>query len=121
MATRKTRATRKRRKKILRDLTAQDSLEILTSLLVDQHEILGFKNHRKHNLKENTFRFTLDLISLEFLITLMEHELVKNVYFNPSVPPPGGSLDSISMRFKVYVEYNQKEELENAINKNSAK
>ena len=48
------------------------------------------------------------LISLEFLITLIEHELVKNVYFNPSVPPPGGTIDSISMRFKIYVEYIKK-------------
>lgn len=105
-------ATRRRRKakKTYRDLTEQESLELITSMLVDQHEILGFKNHRKHNLKENTFRFTLDLISLEFLIMLMEHELVKNVYFNPSMPPPGGAVDSISLRFKVYLEYNKKEE-----------
>ena len=109
MATRRSR-TSSRKPKVLRDLTNQESLDILTPLLVDQHEILAFKNHRKHNLKKNTFRFTLDLISLEFLITLMEHELVKNVYFNPAIPPPGGTVDSISLRFKVYVEYYQKEE-----------
>ena len=45
------------------------------------------------------------VISLEFIISLMEDSQVKNVYWNPSVPPPGGSVDSISLRYKVYVEY----------------
>ena len=45
-------------------------------------------------------------MSLDFLISLMEDEKIKNVYWNPSTPPPGGSIDSISMRYKVYVEYN---------------
>ncbi len=69
------------------------------------NELLNFKNHRKYELRPNMYRFTVDLISLEFLISLMEDEKVKNVYFNPSIPPPGGSIDSISLRYKVYVEY----------------
>ena len=80
-------------------------MTILSNYIKDENEILCFKNHRKHNLKQNTFRFTIDLMSLEFLISLMEDERVKNVYFNPSVPPPGGTVDSISLRYKVYVEY----------------
>ena len=96
-----------------RSLTEEESLEILEEYLENEnHEILGFKNHKKHNLKSNTFRFTVDLISLEFLIGLMEDDAVKNVYFNPSVPPPGGSIDSISLRYKVYVEYHEIEALE---------
>ncbi len=91
-----------------RPLTVEESLEILNEHLEnDNHEILGFKNHRSHDLKSNTFRFTLDLISLEFLINLMEDDAVKNVYFNPSIPPPGGSIDSISLRYKIYVEYHE--------------
>ena len=39
----------------------------------------------------------------------MEDDAVKNVYFNPSVPPPGGTVDSISMRYKVYVQYHFKD------------
>ena len=99
MATRR----RTRAKKIL---TEEDSLRILKKYIRDENEILNFKNHKKHNIRENTFRFTVDLMSLEFLISIMEDEKVKNVYFNPSVPPPGGSVDSISLRYKVYVEYN---------------
>ncbi len=89
----------------LRELQPKESMTILSAYIKDENEILGFKNHRKHNLKPNTYRFTIDLMSLEFLISLMEDERIKNVYFNPSIPPPGGTTDSISLRYKVYVEY----------------
>ena len=88
-----------------RQLKLEESLKIIQKYVENENQILNFKNHRKHPIKKNTFRFTLDLISLEFLISLMEDEIVKNVYFNPSIPPPGGSIDSISLRYKVYVEY----------------
>lgn len=91
-----------------KQLTLKQSLAVIEKYVKDENEILNFKNHRKHPIRKNTFRFTLDLISLEFLISLMEDEQVKNVYFNPSVPPPGGSIDSISLRYKVYVEYYMK-------------
>ena len=94
-----------RRKK--KEITEHESLQILKKYLErsQDNEILNFKNHRKHDIRPNVFRFTVDLISLEFLISIMEDENVKNVYFNPSIPPPGGSVDSISLRYKVYVEY----------------
>ncbi len=96
------------RKKVKKDLTLSESLSIISQYVKDDNKILNFKNHRKHPLRENTFRFTLDLMSLEFLISLMEDENVNNVYFNPSIPPPGGSIDSISLRYKVYVEYHKR-------------
>lgn len=86
--------------------TPQQSLDIIKKYIeVEGNEILNFKNHRKHGIRPNVFRFTVDLISLEFIISLMEDEEVKNVYWNPSTPPPGGTIDSISLRYKVYVEY----------------
>ena len=90
-----------------KEKTLEQSLAIITKYIeIDGNEILNFKNHRKHQIRPNVFRFTVDLISLEFIISLMEDEQVKNVYWNPSLPPPGGSVDSISLRYKVYVEYN---------------
>jgi hypothetical protein len=87
--------------------TEEESLAILQKHFESENnEILNFKNHRKWNLKPNVYRFTVDLISLEFIISLMEDEEVKNVYWNASIPPPGMSMDSISMRYKIYVEYN---------------
>lgn len=88
-----------------RELTIDESLEVVQKYIQNENEILKFKNHRKHDIRPNVYRFTVDLISLEFLIQLMEDEKVKNVYFNPSVPPPGGSVDSISLRYKIYVQY----------------
>ncbi len=95
-------ATRKTAKK---ELTEAQSLRILKKYVDKESDFLNFKNHKKFTPRNNTFRFTVDLISLEFLISIMEDAKVKNVYFNPSVPPPGGSIDSISMRYKIYVEY----------------
>ena len=95
------------RRKIKKELTEKESLSILMKYInnLEDNEILNFKNHKKHDIRPNVFRFTIDLISLEFLISIMEDENVKNVYFNPSIPPPGGAVDSISLRYKVYVEY----------------
>jgi hypothetical protein len=90
-----------------RELTIDESLKVLEKYIQNENEILNFKNHRKHDIRPNVFRFTVDLISLEFLIQLMEDDAVKNVYFNPSVPPPGGTVDSISLRYKIYVQYHR--------------
>ena len=94
----------------MRDLTEEESFEIIRRHVPEEDAFLEFKNHRKHNVLRNTYRFTITLISLEFMISLMEEPQVKNVYFNPSAPPPGGSLDGISLRYKVYVEYYQEED-----------
>ena len=94
----------------MRDLTEEESIEIIRRHIPEEDTFLEFKNHRKHNVLLNTYRFTITLISLEFMISLMEEPQVKNVYFNPSAPPPGGSLDGISLRYKVYVEYYQEED-----------
>ena len=91
-----------------KELTAAESLEIIKRNIEDD-PVLEFKNHRKHNLMRNTFRFTVALISLDFLISLMEEEEVMNVYFNPSAPPPGTGIDGISLRYKVYVRYHDRE------------
>ena len=87
-------------------ITQEESLEIITrNISEDEMKIMDLKNHRSHKLLENTFRFTVSIISLDFLISLMEEEQVMNVYFNPSAPPPGTGIDGISLRYKVYVQY----------------
>lgn len=104
-------ATRRKTKVLKkRNLTSEESLQILNKHISEKDSILGFKNHRFHDLLPNTYRFTVDLISLDFLISIMEDEQVKNVYFNPSAPPPGSGIDGISWRYKVYVQYFQIEE-----------
>tara|TARA_A100001015_G_scaffold305993_1_gene399585 strand:+ start:287 stop:571 length:285 start_codon:yes stop_codon:yes gene_type:complete len=94
----------------MRDLTKEESNEIILELIGEEYNFLNFKNHRKHKISENTFRFTVDFISLDFLLKAMEHDKIKNVFFNPSAPPPGGSVDGISLRYKIYLSYYQVED-----------
>ena len=56
------------------------------------------------------YRFTINIMSLDLLISVMEHEQVQNVYFTPSSPATGQGMDSISMIYKVYVKYHPVEE-----------
>lgn len=91
----------------MRDVTKEESNDIIRSFLKKGYEYLNFKNHGKHNVAPNTFRFTIDFASLEFFINLMKDERIEHVFFNPSAPPPGGSIDGISLRYKVYVTYKQ--------------
>ena len=96
-------APRKKKLEKNKEVSLEESWDIISSISDD--DILSIKNHRKHDIRENTYRFTCELLSIELLISLLEHDKVKNVYFNSSVAPPGAGLDSISMRFKVYVQY----------------
>jgi hypothetical protein len=89
-------------------MTTQESEIFLKKHLKKNSNIeIDFRNHRKHSLKgvNNIFRFTLDLMSMSFINSLAKDKKVRNVYWTPAHPPPGGSIDSISLRFKVYVEY----------------
>ena len=87
--------------------SADASSDLIKEYLKEYADIVGFKNHRAFSLKEreNVYRFTLKLISLDFLSKLAKDKRVKNVFFSPSTPPPGAGMDSISMRYKIYIEY----------------
>ena len=81
-------------------ITKEESLEIIKKHMSEEdYEIMGLKNHRAHKLMSNCYRFTVSIVSLDFLISLMEHERVKNVFFNPSIPPPGSGIDGVSLRY----------------------
>jgi len=95
-----------------REVTTEESLEILRPL-TETEEFINFSGHRKFPYKgfgENVYRFTVNIMSLDMLISLMEHEKVKNVYFSPAAAGPGQAMDGISMIYKVYVKYHPVEE-----------
>jgi len=99
---------RKKRTKIPKEIAAADARKIIEGHIANESEHLNYKNFRKDTIlklkpPEASFRFTVDLLSLDLLISLMEEPSIKNVLFNPSTPPPGGSTDSISLRYKIYV------------------
>ena len=80
-----------------REVTTEESLAILKPL-AEKEEF------------QNVYRFTINIMSLDLLISIMEHEAVQNVYFTPSSPATGQGMDSISMIYKVYVKYHPVEE-----------
>ena len=51
------------------------------------------------------YRFTVNIMSLDLLINIMEHDQVENVYFTATAAPPGAAIDGISFLYKVYVKY----------------
>jgi hypothetical protein len=93
-----------------RDLTIQESYDLIYKYLNGENIFSVFSNHRKYNKLKNTFRFTANAISVKHLLEIYNDEQVINVYYNPAMPPPGSGLDGASLRFKVYIEYYQKEE-----------
>ena len=83
------------------------SFDLIKDYVSEYLDIIDLKNHKKYRLskRENIYRFTVKALSLDFLQKVSADRRVKNVFFSPSTPPPGGGFDSISMRYKVYIEY----------------
>ena len=49
----------------------------------------------------------INIMSLDLLISIMEHPQVYNVYFTAAAPGPGKGLTGISMNYRVYVKYHK--------------
>lgn len=94
--------------------TSQQSEEFLRELIgrYDEiSEIIDFRNHREYisnNIPadKRAFRFTVKLISANFIQDLISDPRVLHVFYAASHAPPGGALDSISLRYKIYIIYN---------------
>jgi hypothetical protein len=92
----------------VRSVTEEESREVI-SPLAEKEDFITISDHRPFpykGLDENFYRFTVNIMSLDLLISLMEHEKVKNVFFTAAAPGPGQGMDGISMNYKVYVQYN---------------
>jgi hypothetical protein len=89
--------------------TTEDSVALIEGYINDYIDMMDFRNHKpfkRSGGRKNVYRFTCKLLSLDLLSKMGKDKRVKNVFFSPSTPPPGAAMDSISMRYKVYVEYN---------------
>jgi len=86
-------------------ITAKESLKVLEECFGNEIEFLNLKNHKKSAIRANTYQATINLMSIDILFALMEREVVKNVFFHPSAPPPGTHADGIAQRYRLYVEY----------------
>ena len=81
--------------------------EIIKSVLKGREEFLKFSwgNFKSTVGKRNMYQSTVEKISLDTLIELLEHPEIKNVYFHPSVAPPGHGTDGIALRYRIYFEF----------------
>ena len=91
----------------MRDITEPESLNLLRPL-VEKEEFIKFSSHMPYphrGMGNSVYRFTINIMSLDLLISIMENEQVQNVYFTAAAPGPGKGMDGISMNYKVYVRY----------------
>jgi hypothetical protein len=89
-------------------MTDKESLAILKSAFGASAKFHGinWENHRKVNLNGlDCYRVTIEILSIDSILRLMEHDRVKNVYWHPSYSPPGAGVDAIALRYRLYVEY----------------
>ena len=99
-----TRRTRSRKKK---EVDIDSAKEIISSILAEKEEFLGINwNNFKKTSDGPVFQTTMEKMSLDALINLLDHPRVKNVFFHPSVAPPGSGVDGIALRYRMYFEFN---------------
>ena len=79
--------------------------EIIQESFGEDAQFCALKNFRLSTKKENTVQLTVNILSLDVLFTLMEHDLIENVYFHASASPPRSHVDPSAMRFRVYVQF----------------
>ena len=94
-----------------RNLTKEESWNIIQPI-IEREPFIKIGEHSPyphHDFGENVYRMIVNVMSLDMLINLMEHEKIYNVYFTPSAPPPEFGVDGITMAYKVYVKYHQVE------------
>ena len=96
----------------MRHITTEESLEILKPF-IEKESFMKFHGHGPYphrGLGEGVFKFIINIMSLDLLISIMEHPQVYNVYFTAAAPGPGKGLTGISMNYRVYVKYHQVED-----------
>ena len=87
--------------------SSEESENLILSYIEEYKDLLDFNNHihKPTNHRQNLYRFTVKVLSLDLLTKLSKDKRVKNVFYAASAAPPGRSIDSISLRFKVFIEY----------------
>jgi len=72
---------------------------------VDMSSHARFVDRKLSERRENTYKFTVKLLSLDFLNKVSKDRRVKNVYFAARHSHPGGSVDGVSLRQRIIIEY----------------
>ena len=91
--------------------SAEESYNLVKNMIDDQDYMMDMSDHMeyldpvsKEKIK-NSYKFTVRLLSLDFLNKESKDRRVKNVFFTSRHSQPGGSSDSISLRQRIIIEY----------------
>lgn len=89
----------------------KQSEQVISELIGDQDKFMDMSSHSEYldlttkKVMPNTYKFTVKLLSLAFLDKISKDRRVKNVYFASRHSHPGGSVDGISLRQRIIIEY----------------
>tara|TARA_R100000734_G_C3229358_1_gene37975 strand:- start:80 stop:361 length:282 start_codon:yes stop_codon:yes gene_type:complete len=86
---------------------AKKTLMDIMELMEDEGDFLSlnWNNFKENKERKNTFQVTAEKISLDALVKLLDHPKIRNVFFHPSVAPPGIGVDGIALRYRIYFEF----------------
>jgi len=91
--------------------TSEDSFSVISEMIDGQEHFVDMSSHTNYLDREtrrafpNIYKFTVKLLSLDFLNKVSKDRRVKNVFFTSRHAHPGGGTDGISLRQRVIVEY----------------
>ena len=85
-------------------VTLSEITEIIKESFGEDVEFCKPKNYRISPRRENTIQFTVNILSLDVMFSLMERDEVENVFFHASASPPSSHVDPQAFRFRVYVQ-----------------
>ena len=86
-------------------VTAASAIELIKECIGDDQDFCTARNFKTSTRKSSTVQFTINILSLDLLFSIMELEEVENVYFHPSAAPPKAHVSPTASRYKVYVQF----------------
>ena len=85
-------------------VTKEPAINLIKQCIGEDQTFCVSKNFKLSSRRDSAIQFTINIISLDVLFSIMELDEVKNVYFHPSASPPGAHTPMAS-RYRVYVEF----------------
>lgn len=86
-------------------ISLKEATQIIKDAFDEDVDFCQPKNYRLFNKKDNTVALTVNILSLDVLFALMEHDLVENVYFHATASPAKSHLGPADFRFRLYVQF----------------
>ena len=86
-------------------VTVKEAIDLIKDCIGDDQDFCVAKNFKSSSRRKSSIQFTINVLSLDLLFSMMELDEVENVYFHPSSPPTRAHMYPTAMRYRVYVEF----------------